>query len=118
MKKYLLLCFIVVGCTTTARVSPYGTETYQPKPALSVEVFRTNKPTRPYIEIGEVAVRVKRSNEDKVVEMLREKAGELGADGLILIGEHSEGAFAQDIGETTVVKHLRSLFGVAIKYKD
>ncbi len=109
-KLFFLAAFLfLASCATTARVSNYTDEDYPSKPGSSVEVFRTSKPTKPYIEIGEVTVRIKRSNEDRVVEMLREKAGELGADGLILMGEHLEG---------TNVTNRRSLYGVAIKYKE
>ena len=49
--------------------------------------------------------------------MLAQKAKELGADALILIGERQKGAYIVPIGRSAVAVNQQDLVGVAIKYK-
>lgn len=112
----ILIAVLMVGCTTP-KVMRYTTKTYAPTPSSSVEIHRTKLVGRPYTEIGEVSLRIKKSNEETAVAMLREKAAELGADALILMGERSAGAVAMPVGSMAVVVPLREIYGVAIKYK-
>ena len=126
-KKYLqmrkpitavLLALLVAGCATTnVKVMRYTTEIYAPTQPSSVEILRTKIEGRPYTEIGEVSLRIKKSNEETAVAMLREKAAQLGANALILMGERSVGAIAMPVGSMAVAVPLREIYGVAIKYK-
>jgi len=118
----ILLAVILTGCTTTntpnkVEVMQYTTETYAPKISEGVEVYRTKFEGKPYTEIGEVFLRINKSNEKSAVVLLREKAAELGADALILMGERSRGAVAIPVGSMAVAVPLREIYGIAIKYK-
>lgn len=114
----VLLAAFAVGCATpTAKVMRYTTETFPPTVASSVRIHRTRIEDRPYIEIAEVSLRIKKSNQETAVAVLREKAAELGADALILMGERSVGAVAMPVGDMAVAVPLREIYGVAIKYK-
>jgi uncharacterized protein YbjQ (UPF0145 family) len=84
----------------------------------SVEVLRTKPVDRAYIELGELSVRVKKSTEESAILFLKEKAREIGADAIVVLGERSEGAVAVPSGYNVVVVPLRGLVAVAIKYKQ
>ena len=86
-------------------------------PTKNIEVLHIKPVTRDYIEIGEVSIRLKKSTQENAVVLLSEKAKELGADALVIIGERSKGAVAMPIGSSVVAVPLRELYGIAIKYK-
>lgn len=114
----VLLAVLLTGCATAnVKVMRYTTVTYAPKLPQSVEVYRTNLEGRPYTEIGEVSLDIEKGNEESAVAILREKAAELGADALILMGERSRGAVAVPVGSMAIAVPLREIFGIAIKYK-
>jgi len=114
----ILLAVLAVGCTTTnVKVMRYTMEKYTRTRPSSVEIHHTQLKARPYTEIGEVSLRINKSNEETAVAMLRQKAAELGADALILMGERSAGAVAIPVGSMFVVVPLRVIYGVAIKYE-
>lgn len=122
MRKVGFVIFLAVfltGCTATTnvKVMRYTTETYAPKLSQSVEVYRTKLEGRLYAEIGEVSLRIKKSNEEIAVAMLRDKAAELGADALILMGERSRGAVTMPVGSMVVAVPIIEIYGIAIKYK-
>lgn len=48
---------------------------------------------------------------------LREKAMELGADAIILLGERSRGAVALPAGNMFLAVPIKDLCAIAIKYK-
>jgi uncharacterized protein YbjQ (UPF0145 family) len=119
-KKFVLfnLFLLLSGCaTTTTRptVMKYTSEAFQP--TKHIEVLHTKPAARDYIEIGEVAIRLKKTTQENAVALLSEKAKELGADALVIIGERSKGAVAMPVGSLFVAVPLRELYGVAIKYK-
>ncbi len=70
------------------------------------------------VEIGQLAIRVNKSNEETVVLALKAKARALGADAIILLGERSTGAVAIPVGTMAVAVPLRSLVAIAIRYAD
>ena len=120
MKTVTALCLalLLTGCTTTnVKVMRYTTDAFAPTAPASVEILRTKLETKPYTEIGEVSLRIKKSNEETAVALLREKAAELGADALILMGDRSAGAVAMPVGSMAVAVPLREIYGIAIKYK-
>ncbi|MBN2267309.1 MAG: hypothetical protein JW725_03130 [Candidatus Babeliaceae bacterium] len=115
-----LSIFIVflVGCTVTQpqpKVMRYATEIFQP--TNRIEIIHTKPVNRDYIEIGEVSIQLKKSTEENAEALLAEKAKELGANALIIIGERSKGAVVVPIGNMAVAVPLRELYGIAIKYK-
>jgi len=111
----LLVCLttILVGCSPSVRVIRYNNKVYTTTTA--VDVFRTKPPDRRYDEIGELEVK---SKYDDAVELLVEKAKEIGADAIILMGDRQSGALAVPIGELVYAKSIMKLWAVAIKYKE
>jgi type IV pilus biogenesis protein CpaD/CtpE len=119
MKKNFVLfnmLLLLSGCSTTQpTVMKYTSEAFQP--TQHIEIFHIKPPARDYIEIGEVSIRLKKSTQENAVALLSEKAKELGADALVIIGERSKGAVAMPVGSLAVAVPLRELYGIAIKYK-
>jgi hypothetical protein len=97
------------------RVMRYSEATYAPTSV--VEVLRTKPSERPYEELAELSIRLRRADEEMAVVHLKEKAKSLGADALIIIGESSRGAIAIPVGTAAVAVPIRSLSAVAIRYK-
>lgn len=109
----------VTGCAPTGPTvsySPYSAQTFAP--TTRVDVFRTKVADRRYFELGELCVRVRRSTQETAVLELAEKAKEIGADGIILMGERSAGAVAAPIGQMAVAIPLREACAVAIRYTE
>lgn len=111
----IVLLIFLIGCSTPVKVMRYTTEIFPP--TQKVEVLRTKSIERDYIEIGEVSIRLKKSTESNAVALLAEKAKELGADAIILMGERSRGAVAMPVGSMIAAVPLRELYGIAIRYK-
>lgn len=106
------------GCAPTHRVSysPYTDQTFAP--TAQVDVFRTKVPDRRYTELGELCIRVGRSTQESSVLHLTEKAKEIGANAIILIGERSRGAVGAPVGQMMVAVPLRDTCAVAIRYAE
>ena len=116
MKKILLLTLLlIVGCALPIRVTPYTTIQYEA--TQNVEVMRTKPPDREYIEIAELRTRVGAANRHLALPNMVEKAKQIGADAIILLGEQEQGKAL--IGGTTapVAASLMDMIGIAIKYK-
>ncbi len=86
-------------------------------PTNKIKILRTAPVERKYEEIAEISLRIKKSTRETAVITLSEKAKELGADALILMGERSVGAVAIPIGRMALALPLREIYGIAIKYK-
>ena len=86
----LLFALSVVGCVngpTAVKYESLVDVTLSPRNENSVELFQTQKPSRPYQEIGVLTYRA--GTAETVVEVgrfFRAKAAELGADGVIMMG--------------------------------
>lgn len=114
----LLFARTLCGCgTTPVEVMRYTSERFAPTEPSSVKIIRTRLERRSYIEIGEVSIRLNRQNQEDSIALLRQRAAELGADAIILMGERSLGAAAMPIGSLTVAVPLREIYGIAIKYR-
>jgi len=106
---------VLIACAPTARFARY-TDLSFPS-TTEVEVLRTKPADRPYIELGEIRLQLKKSNEDDAILVLREKAKEVGADAIVILGEQSRGAVLLPMGSMTVAVPLRDLVAVAVRYK-
>ena len=120
MRKLLFLLIVstaLISCATQPHVKTmrYTTDSFEP--TNKVEVIQTKPVGRDYVEIGEVSIRLKRSTEENAVAYLVEKAKDLGADAIIIIGERSRGAVAIPAGNMAVAVPIKELYAVAIKYK-
>ncbi len=88
----LFLGFLLSGCAgSPARfwpMTPGGTVSFgSPRPASEVGLFVTQKPDYKYRELGMITYEALPSmvDEPAIYEIMREKAGEIGADGLIIM---------------------------------
>lgn len=83
---YISMLFILAftGCVTTTMLN----RAYEPNYTSDIEVFVTQKPDRPYIEIAEITSATRSPfNRAKInMDNLIEKAKELGANAIIMTG--------------------------------
>ena len=86
MKKYLVICMVILlsGCATVRTDFVPFTDTSVSKTGKDV-LLTTGDLNRPYKEIGIVLVKGHHAGYQKVMEKLREKAHEVGADAVIKI---------------------------------
>jgi uncharacterized protein YbjQ (UPF0145 family) len=117
MKNYVLIVGVVLiaGCAAKPRVMFYSTEKYPP--SSHVEILHVVPSDKQFIEIGEVSVRLKKFTEETAMIRLKEKAAEIGADALLVMGERNRGAVAVPAGNMAIAVPLVELYGIAIKYK-
>jgi hypothetical protein len=119
MKKILLIILpllLIVGCALPIRVTPYTTMQYEA--TQNVEVMRTKPPDREYIEIAELRTRVGAANRHLALPNMVEKAKQIGADAIILLGEQEQGKVLTGMGTAVpVAASIMDMVGIAIKYK-
>ncbi len=110
MKKHvLILVFFIVltSCAYHIKVQRY-TETVYPA-SSNVEVMRTAPPQRGYMEIAQLETS---SSDKEAIINLKKRAGELGADAIIILGEEYRGS----VLVTNVSVPINMICVVAIKY--
>ncbi len=80
----LLLCFSNFACVTTSQFAPvHSTQAFSLRtPAEKIEIFRSQAPTKKYLEIGTVNSCCG-GDSNILVESLRKKASESGGDAII-----------------------------------
>lgn len=114
---FFISILFLFGCSPSVNVMKYTEEVYQP--TSSVEVLRSKPVEKEYLELGELSLRIKKglifNNQEEAVFKLKDKAKEIGADAIIILGEETEGATIID-DDTVVAK--RYLKAIAIKYKN
>jgi len=118
MKKIFyifILSLLFIGCTPRAKVMRYTTMKFPP--THNIEIFRSKIINKDYIEIGEVYIRLKKSTEENAIALLAEKAKEIGADAIIIMGERLKGIVSIPAGRAFVSFPVRELYAIAIKYK-
>jgi hypothetical protein len=99
-------------------VMRYDDFSYQPTKVSDIKIYRTSVKDVEYIELAELYIRIKKSNQDTVMVDLRKKAAELGADALIMTGERSLGSTILDVGNNvSLAIPRREICAIAIKYK-
>jgi len=103
------------GCSPSVNFMKYIEDTYPP--TNSVEVLRKKPVEKEYIELGELTLKIKKSNQEEAVLQLKEKAKEIGADAIIILGEESEGSVIIPIGNLYASVDRKSIRAIAIKYK-
>ncbi|MBL7716955.1 MAG: hypothetical protein JNL01_15935 [Bdellovibrionales bacterium] len=85
-----LFAATLVGCSGVS-IIPFDQEgpkkTYPPVPASQVLIYKTVKPFKNYVELGQISRRTKNGvNMESVFESLREEAGKYGAEAIIGFG--------------------------------
>ena len=106
-----------IGCAGVSKVrySPIVSVERPARSADQVETFLTQQPSRPYEEIGILTYRAGTAEKYvNVVQYMREKAAQLGADGIIMMG--SKSGPSMPIGY--VIATLTDYQAMAIIYKD
>jgi len=120
-KTFIPIIFLLLlssACHSVSFIS-YRDESYPA--SSSIEVFRSKSIEKEYIELGELSLRVKNGlfgNQDEVVLKLKEKAKEIGADAIIILGEETEGNVIVPIGNLYNSIDKRYIKAIAIKYKN
>jgi len=102
---------VLLGCAS-ARYLPSSSGTYPP--TSSVVVYYWDKPDRPYMEMG--TINVKAYSETGMLEKFKQKAMEIGADGVFIKSMDNQLRFDTHIW-FLLVAPIRAE-GVAIKFKD
>ena len=122
--NFALLLFTSIsfwGCASNGffmakpRMVLYGT-TYPAKDVNTpVEIYRTQRPNRPYVEIGEISCND--TNDEYALNQILMKARSIGADAIIILGSASSSASGVPIGGVLYSSTQQYGFKtVAIKY--
>ena len=86
-----------------------------PRDPGQVQVFQTEKPTRPYAEVATIETQSGSVRPEEIMTKMREEAGKRGCDGLILTGTNdateTNGSFGRRGGSihTTELKGYRGM---------
>jgi hypothetical protein len=92
----------------------------QPRPAAAVEVYTSQQPARPYVELGLVEARQESTlsldDSAAVVAELREEAGEIGCEGIIVLGANDSVA-GQISNGSGLVQTLKGYRATCFQYR-
>ena len=107
-----------ISCASTPVIYQSLSDSRYPR-TTEVDVYKKEKPTKEYIEIGKNEIKEKAEKESKIYELAIKKAKEVGADGIVLISQATQKDYIHLLRDTitpgaeVVVK--RMIFN-AIKY--
>jgi len=114
MKKSLpLLIFltIFISCSSVDFLR-YSYQTFEP--TKEVQIFQTNRPEKEYIELGLLTAK----DENNALKHLKDKAKEIGANAIIILGKKNKGTVVVPIGNMAYGVPVNRLEAVAIRYKN
>ena len=108
-----LLLPVLAGCQAAVNLTPYRELTFPP--STEVEVLQ-GEPSQPYEALGEMWVDAR---DPEGVLKMRQKAMEIGADAIILLGDRSAGVVAVPLpgGGGVVAREVSLRYAVAIRYE-
>jgi len=86
-------------------------------PTTDVEILQIKPPDRRFKEIGLLSIRLHNNRDENAVLYLVERAREIGADAIVILGEISAGSVAMPLGTMFVAVPLRDLQALAIRYE-
>lgn len=80
-----LSCALLSGCVTMAQFAPSKISQNYPKrtPPDQIELYRTQTPVKKYVEIGAVSACCNSVATNKLIDLLRSKASDVGGDAII-----------------------------------
>jgi len=107
----VIALLLLLGCAST-KYLPSSSETYPP--TSSAVVYYWDKPDRPYVEMGTIKVRA--HSETGMLEKFKQKAMEIGANGVFIKSMDNQLRFDTHIW-FLLVAPIRAE-GAAIKFKD
>lgn len=114
MKRLAIIASLflaLTGCASQIRFMRYTSSDYPP--TGDVEVLQIKPPNKQFRELGVLSVRLNKHTEENAVLYLVERAREIGADAIVIMGEVSAGAVL--VGAVAVP--LRDLQALAIRYE-
>jgi len=110
----VIVLLLLLGCGST-KYLPSSSSTYSPTSAAAI--YYWDKPDRPYMEMG--TIQVTAQTEKGMLERFKEKAMEVGADGVFIKSvENKLRSDTEDADLLFLVKAPIRAEGVAIKFKD
>ena len=110
----VIVLLLLLGCGST-KYLPSRSETYSPTSAAAI--YYWDKPDRPYMEMG--TIQVTAQTEKGMLERFKEKAMEVGADGVFIKSvENKLRSDTEDADLLFLVKAPIRAEGIAIKFKD
>ena len=102
MRRFLA-AFLVCSACANVQVTPLNapSQAPTPKPASEVEMYLTKVPSRAYEEL--YMIRSDAGNSEEALSAMRERAGALGCDALIIAGAADRVVSSPDaVGNSTV----------------
>ena len=108
--KTLTLLLLLAGAAQAAVVSEYYKPPKSFPPTTEVEVFRTQRPTRPYVELAELQSRKRNGATEDLVKT----AKQIGADAIIMLDSKTVG----HVAVSTVFVPVKRSVAIAIRYTD
>ena len=110
----VIALLLLVGCSSV-QYFPSSSKTYSPTSGAAI--YYWDKPDKPYVEMGRIEV--KAQTEKGMLERFKEKAMEVGADGVFIKSvENKLRSDTQDADLWFLVKAPIRAEGVAIKFRD
>lgn len=122
MKKIILfitVLFFITCASPPVKYHPLSDVNYSR--TTKVDVYKTEKPTQEYTEMGRIEVKGKEEKENELYELAIKKAKEIGADGIILISEKQDTELVDMLKEEEIMGvqvPLKQLIFMAIKYVE
>jgi hypothetical protein len=108
---------LALACGTSIQYSPMNNPPHamQPRPPEAVQVFMESRPKEDFVEVGLFEAQARASglaadDRAEVLAKMRERAGEMGCDGLIIAGSDDkvEGYVSHGEGSTTTYPGYRA----------
>jgi hypothetical protein len=118
MKRFVIIASFflwLTACAPQIRLMRYTSSDYPP--TTNVEVLQIKPPNKQFKELGVLSVRLDKRTEENAVLYLVERAREIGADAIVILGEVPAGAVAMPMGSLAVAVPLRDLKALAIRYE-
>ena len=118
MKQFPIIAALflqLTACAPQTRFMRYTSSDYPP--TTNVEVLKIKPPNKHFKELGLLSVRLDKRTEENAVLYLVERAREIGADAIVILGEVSAGAVAMPVGTLAIAVPLRDLQALAIRYE-
>jgi len=108
---FILFLAVLTKCGVYRKYTPLTSEFFQPTAsAASVEVFMSGKPSKTYLEIGQIEVY---EGGDSIL-IARQEAAKRGAHAIIYIGSQAYGQVAVSPG---VAGTVNKMVFIAVRYK-
>ena len=116
----ILTLSLLISCASSASFQAFTTEKFTP--TKNVDVFTTQKPERPYKEIGKIEVTEGLGGTEDMTKVAIEKAKDVGADAIIQLTESEivTQVGVTKVGTTDVISSasVKTVVFIAIKYLE